>query len=208
MESYKKLPTRNWAPDYEQPSEAENKFVEVEDTRKLVEDTTKYPFKAVAFVESEYFSDDIELAGTGFLCENNLFMTVAHNVRDDDRKAAKIVKITFGLDGEEDYSKKKQILLEGCDFTVPKKYKKKTDDCDIAWVDLQEYYRQKVEEGYPLEWDLSDLPNEFFFSCSIPYEDGKLNRDFSLCGKNINSLIDIKVKINRIIQSIRFSPES
>ena len=100
-------------------------FRDVGDAREMVEDTTKYPYNAVAFIEADYHTDDNEMAATGFYCENSLFITAAHNVRDRNLKAANNIKITFGLNGFEDFSAKKQILLNGCDFTVPEEYKKK-----------------------------------------------------------------------------------
>ena len=135
----------------------------------------------MAYIESEYFSDKGGYAGTGFLCENYLFITCAHNVRNDFLQPAKTVTITFGLNGEKDYSKKKQIFLEGDDFTVPENYKSKTDYCDIAWVNLKQYHKQSNS----IRWALADLPNESFMTCSIPKKDGKLDKDLSLCGKNV-----------------------
>ena len=168
--------------------DAENKYKGVKDTRKLVTDTTKYPFKAVAYVETNFFSDNSELGGTGFLCQDNIFLTVAHNVRDPDfvEDAARTVKIFFGLNGEDDQSNKKIITLKGSDFTVPRKYKKKTDECDIAWVDLNQYYQETIESGHQISWDLSDLPNEYFYTCSIPEEHGTLDEKISICGEYIN----------------------
>ena len=183
----KKFPTRHIVPEEETLMDAENTYKNVEETRRLVEDTTKYPYKAIAYLETQYFSDANELGGTGFLCENNLFITVAHNVWDaDEGRPAKNVTITFGLDGEEDYSKRKQIVLEGCDFTVPKKYKKKTDECDIAWVDLQQCYRRKVESEEPISWELTDLPDQSFYTCSIPESHGELDKGISICGKYLH----------------------
>ena len=154
----------------------------VRDDRGLVEDSEKYPHEAVAYIETDYFTHDNEFFGTGFLCENSLFITAAHNVRDKDRKPANNVQITFGLNGREDYFKKKQILLNGCDFIVPEKYEKPTDKFDIAWVDLKQYHCQKVAEGHQLEWDLTHLPNQCFYTCSIPAEEGILDEALSLSG--------------------------
>ena len=181
----RKYPTRKFLQENEMPMEAENKYKGVADNRKLVKDTAKYPFKAVAYIETEFFSDNDELGGTGFLCQNNLFMTVAHNVRDPDfvEDAARKVRITFALNGESDQINKKKIVLDGSDFTVPKKYKKKTDECDIAWVDLKQLYLQKARSGEVIDWDLSDLPKDCFYTCSIPEEHGKLNKHLQLCGK-------------------------
>ena len=169
--------------DEEVEVEAHNRYTNVEDTRRLVKDTTKYPHNAVAFVESQYYSSADEFAATGFLCDDFIFMTAAHNVRNGDGEAAKAVKITFGLNGEKDYPSKKQIILDGSEFTVPKNYKKKTDHCDIAWINLQNYYDKKVGKGDFPSWNLSDLPESHFYTCSIPEEDGKLKKNFRLSGK-------------------------
>ena len=60
--------------------------------------------------------------------------------------------------------------------------RKKTDEFDIAWVDLQHYHNQKLAEGHQLEWDLTDLPKQCFYTCSVPDEEGTLNQDLALCG--------------------------
>ena len=201
MASYKIRPTRNWDPEDEQPTEAETEQIGVPDTRKLVEDTTKYPFNAVALIESEYFSDFSEFTGTGFLCENYLLITCAHNVRNDYLQPADEVIITFGLNGKKDHSNKKQIVLEGCDFTVPENYKRHTDHCDIAWVNLKLYHQQ----NHPIRWTLTDLPNESFLTCSIPDKDGKFDKfiigNLSLCGKKVNVYIHI---INIIFTQLEY----
>ena len=44
----------------------------------LVEDTGKYLYKSLAFIETDYFTDDNKLSVSGFLCENILFITDAH----------------------------------------------------------------------------------------------------------------------------------
>ena len=169
--------------------QAENRFVNVEDTRKLVEDTTCYPFNSVSFITSvmgyDEDGDEKEFSGTGFLCENNLFLTVAHNVRygKDGRKKADKVTINFGLNGAKGFYEERQITLNGCDFTVPTDYKKQTDEYDIAWINIEKYYNECIDKQISLSWDLSDVPKECFFTCSIPQEDGKLGRDFSICGK-------------------------
>ena len=181
MASDKKRPTNNWVPAEEQPPEAEIEQRGVPDTRRLVKDTTKHPFNAVAFIEIKYFSDDRGYCGTGFLCENYLFITCAHNVRDNSLQPAKEVTITFGVNGEKDYSKKTKIILEGCDFMVPEKYNSKVDYCDIAWVNLKKYYQQ----NNTIQWDLADLPNMYFRTCSIPDEEGMLDVALSLSGKNV-----------------------
>ena len=63
-------------------SDEKNLYADVGDAREMVEDTTKYPYKAVAFIEAEFIEADHhtvdnELAGTGFYCENSLFITAS-----------------------------------------------------------------------------------------------------------------------------------
>ena len=92
MAKFNQSANLSWVPEMDESTQAENRFANVEDTRKLVEDTTCYPFKSVAFITSvmgyDEDGDEKEFSGTGFLCENNLFLTVAHNVRygKDGRK--------------------------------------------------------------------------------------------------------------------------
>ena len=189
MAKYNKSAKWNWVPEMDETIQSENKFINVEDTRKLVEDTTCYPFKSVAFITSvmgyDEDGDEIECAGTGFLCENNLFMTVAHNVRygKNGRKRADKVTINFGFNGAKDNLEERQIVLNGSDFTVPTDYQKQTDEYDIAWINIEKYYNECIDKQISLSWDLTDVPRECFFTCSIPQEDGKLDRDFSICGK-------------------------
>ena len=189
MAKYNKSAKWNWVPEMDETIQAENKFINVEDTRKLVEDTTGYPFKSIGFITSvmgyDEDGDEIESTGTGFLCENNLFLTVAHNVRygKDGRKKADKVTINFGFNGAKDNLEERQIVLNGSDFTVPTDYKTKTDEYDIAWINIEKYYNQCIDKEISLSWDLTDLPMECFFTCTIPEEDGKLSKDFSICGK-------------------------
>merc|ERR1712136_381536 len=111
-------------------------------------------------------------------------MTVAHNVRygKNGRKRADKVSINFGFNGAKDNLEERQIVLDGSDFTVPTDYQKQTDECDIAWINIEKYYNECIDKQVSLSWDLSDVPKEYFFTCSIPQEDGKLGRDFSICG--------------------------
>ena len=194
MANVRKLPTS--VLEEEERVQAECAFSNVEDTRQLVEDTTKYPFEAVAYMTMVMCDEDGNerdgYSGTGFLCENYRFLTAAHCVRYKSKdesgknclKPAGKVTIRFGNNEAKGYTPDKQIDCKGCNFIVPKEYKIAADGCDIAWIDLQQYYNDKVsDEGTSLTWDLTDLPKNCFYTCSIPEEEGKLCKDISICGK-------------------------
>ena len=190
MDAFKNVPKLSSKAEEGETVRAEMSFINVKTTRRLVQDTTTYPFKAVAFMSfvmgEDEDGDENEYAGTGFLCENNVFLTCAHNVRygKKGRKAAEKVCLNFGQNGEADNNEDQKIPLKGSDFTVPDSYKMEVDDWDIAWIDLNQYYEQKVKEGCSLKWNLTDLPKECFYTCAIPEADGKLDEEFSLCGKS------------------------
>ena len=148
------------------------------DTRQRVEDTSKYPFNAIAFLEMGFFSDHKTYSGSAFLADSNILVTVAHNVRDKNKSPARYVNVTFGLNGLDIAHKKKKIRLRGSDFRVPDSYQTAMDANDIAWVNLKELYNKTKT----LEWSLKDLPQDSFSTCSIPESHGSLDEHFTICG--------------------------
>ena len=190
MDVIKRAPKFKSKVEEDETLRAEMSFLNVKTTRTLVQDTTTYPFNAIAFMSFVMGKDDDgdeqNCVGTGFLCENNVFLTCAHNVRYGKKcqTAAEKVFLNFGLNGEADYYEDRKIPLKGSDFTVPDRYKRETDDWDFAWIDLNQYYEQKVKKGCSLKWNLTDLPKECFYTRAIPKADGTLDEEFSLCGKS------------------------
>jgi hypothetical protein len=89
----------------------------------------------------------------------------------------------FAVNGPEDVILTSKIELEGVDFSIPTDYKKATDHCDIAWIDLQNYCDKKMNEGVDLDWSIDDLPTQTFYTCNIPKEPGLLKGDFHICGR-------------------------
>ena len=170
--------------------EAKNRDVDVpemvhynNDSRYRVIDTKMYPHNAIGRMIVRFYSQADKYGGTGFLTDDYIFVTVAHNVRDSDGiKKAEEIAIYFGLDGDVNQDEVKPIQLHGKDFTVPEFYLKPTDYCDIAWIDLKQYVAQKSAKKVKLDWNLSDLPKTCFYKCKIPHEHGAINGDFSLCG--------------------------
>ena len=185
MDVIKSAPKFKSKAEEDETLQAENSYFNVQTTRRLVQNTTTYPFNAVAFMSivmgKDEFGHENKYVGTGFLCENNVFLTCAHNVRYGKkcRKMAEKVSLNFGLNGEADYYNDRKIPLKGSDFTVPASYTLKTDEWDFAWIDLNQYYEEKCS----LKWNLTDLPKECFYTRAIPKADGKLDEEFSLCGK-------------------------
>ena len=155
------------------------------ETRYRIMDTTIYPHNAIARMIMKMFSKPDLYAGTGFLTDDYIFITAAHNVREDREKSVAEIKIYFALDGDTNWAKGKPIELHGRDFTVPEAYLKSTDFCDIAWIDLKKYIADKTAKKAKLSWSLSDLPKSFFYKCKIPDEYGVIKGDFSICGNTI-----------------------
>ena len=153
------------------------------DLRYRVINTKIYPHNAIGRMIVRFFSQADKYGGTGFLTDDYVFVTAAHNVRDSDGvKKAEEIAIYFGLDGDVNQDEVKPIQLHGRDFTVPEFYLKATDYCDIAWIDLRKYIAQKSAKKVRLDWNISDLPKTFFYKCKIPQEYGAINGDFRLCG--------------------------
>ena len=131
------------------------------DTRQKVEDTSKYPFNAIALLEMEFFSDSRKYSGSAFLADSNILVTVAHNVRDENNCPARSINVLFGLNGIDAIDRHKNIKLKGRDFRVPDLYKKPMDDNDIAWVNLKDLYNGSKY----LNWSLNDLPRDSLLGC-------------------------------------------
>jgi V8-like Glu-specific endopeptidase len=159
------------------------------DNRYLVKDSHAYPHNAIAFMQMEFDLEDGDLgefAGTGFMCQAHMFVTAAHNIlrmSTATKNFARAVSLQFAVNGPEDVALTKMIELEGVDFSIPTDYKKPTDHCDIAWIDLQNYYDKKMKEGVDLDWSMDDLPTTNFHTCNIPKEPGLLKGDFHICGR-------------------------
>ena len=183
MADFKRFKTKDVSLDEVEPENAEMVYKDKQDLRRLVKDTNSFPYNVIAFIETEFLSDEDSFAGTGFLADQYLFITCAHNVRDEDRKAARTVKLLFGLNGPDDYDTKKKLCFHGQDFHVPKKYKSGTDKNDFAFLNLRDYYEEKTKNGITLDWKLSDLPTDTFQTCRIPDEHGPLKSIFTICGK-------------------------
>ena len=133
-----------------------------------------------------YYSDPDEYGGTGFLTDDFIFVTAAHNVRDPNNANMVAAKVTlrFGLDGDANHTAVKAIQLKGEDFTVPSSYRRPTDWCDVAWLDMKKYVDDQLAQGVALNWGISDLPTRCFYKCTIPDEHGAIG-EFSLCGNHI-----------------------
>jgi V8-like Glu-specific endopeptidase len=161
----------------------------IKDRRYLVKDANSFPYLAIAFMQIELLRDDgilTEYAGTGFLCKNKVFVTAAHNIVKMSRATktfAEGVRLQFGVNGPEDVNSTNVLLLEGSDFSFPKGHKKGSDEYDIAWIDLQQYYDRKTDAGMALDWTLDQLPKQHFHTCSLPEQHGLLPGYFHICGK-------------------------
>ena len=155
------------------------------ETRYRINDTSSHPHKAIARMIMKFFSKPDLFAGTGFLTDDYIFITAAHNVREDRLKNVAEITIYFGLDGDTNWDNVKPIRLHGKDFTVPDSYWKPTDFCDIAWIDLRKYAATKSAENITLKWSINDLPTAFFHKCKIPDEHGVIKGNFNICGKYI-----------------------
>ncbi len=159
------------------------------DNRYLVKDAHVNPHNAIAFMQMEFDLDDGDLgefAGTGFMCENLVFLTAAHNVVQMSRankNFARAVSLQFAVNGPEDVNLTTKIKLEGDAFSIPKEHKKAADHCDVAWIDLRKYYDRKMGEGVDLDWSIADLPTKHFHTCDIPKEPGLLKGNFHICGR-------------------------
>ena len=149
-------------------------------TRHRVEDTSKYPFNAIAFLEFGFNSDDQMYSGSAFLADSNILVTVAHNVRDDNNEPAKYVNVVFGLNGLTTMNQKKKIKLKGKDFRVPDSYERAMDPNDIAWVNLKDLSNTAENPN----WSLHDLPQDSFSTCTIPDSHGPLEGQFTICGNS------------------------
>ena len=163
------------------------------ETRYMIKDTKIYPHNAIGRMIIRFFSKDELYGATGFLTDDNVFITAAHNVRDPHyfNKAAEEVKIFFGLDGDANMAKVKPIQLTGKDFIVPESYlaynvPKPTDFCDIAWIDLKQHVIDKSAQNIKLSWTIGDLPSSCFYKCKIPDAHGSISGDFNICGNFIS----------------------
>ena len=153
------------------------------DTRHLITDTSKFPHSAIARIRMKF--DDLKTwVGTGFLTDGYIFITAAHNIRDDNNKNARSLEIRFGLNGDSNWSKEKVFKLEGKDFNIPQSYKKMNGihPCDIAWINMKQYFDQKTAQGSELGWSISDLPEKTFTKYKTPVSHGVIEGNFSLCG--------------------------
>ena len=129
-------------------------------------------------------------AATGFLTDNFLFLTAAHNVfdRNNENEPALKVCISFGKNGPSEDSKLVTIEVRGQDFMYPfdedgePKYKHAMDEHDIAWINLAEYHRNQIQENVIMNWGLEDLPKKVFKICAVPESDGKLPGEYHICG--------------------------
>lgn len=152
------------------------------DERRKVSDTSQYPYVAVAHMSMWYLGNSNRYSGTGFLADKHIFITCAHNVRDDQNGPARSVHIRFGVDGDTNQAEIKTIKVEGKDFTVPENYKRGMDPSDIAWIDLKLYHGTKLDQDIAMDWLLSDLPSSSFLTRKIPEAHGVIKGNFSICG--------------------------
>ena len=169
------------------------------DSRNKVIDTQMYPHNAIGRMIVRFHGQVDEYGGTGFLTDDYIFVTAAHNLRvgdSDGIKDAEEIAIYFGLDADDNRDKVKPIQLHGRDFTVPEFYLKPTDYCDIAWIDLKQYAAHKLAEKLKLNWSIDDLPTTFFYKCKIPQKYGAINGDFSICG-NFIFIVCIQIRTLR-----------
>ena len=98
MAGFKQHKTTDVTMDEGNEENVEMVYKNKEDLRCRVVDTSQYPNNVIAYMVMEYLSDDTSFAGTGFLADQYMFITCAHNVRDKERRAAaRTVEITFGL---------------------------------------------------------------------------------------------------------------
>ena len=81
------------------------------ETRYRIKDTSSYPHKAIARMIMKFFSKPDLFAGTGFLTDDYIFITAAHNVREDRLKNAAEITIYFGLDGDTNWDNVKPIQV-------------------------------------------------------------------------------------------------
>ena len=152
------------------------------DERRKVSDTSQYPYLAVAHMSMWYLGNPSRYSGTGFLADQHIFITCAHNVRDDKNDPARSIHIRFGVDGDTDQAEIKTLKVDGKDFTVPENYKKDMDPSDIAWIDLKLYHKTKLDQDIAMNWKLSDLPSLSFMTRKIPETHGVIKGNFSICG--------------------------
>ena len=162
-----------------------------------MKDTKKFPNNAIAFIEIEYLNDLTPYMGTGFLADQFIFITSAHNVmkagkpKKKNKKSgtkstktlAERIEIVFGLNGFTELEASKKIVVHGSDFNVPDGYNREVDEFDIAWINLKEYFEKETAKGVPLDWTLRDLPSQSFQTCSVPVKHGLLSDSFTICGK-------------------------
>lgn len=153
------------------------------DLRKIVKDPSQYPNIAIAFMDMEFLNDLTSYMGTGFLADQYIFITAAHNVYKK-KKPARSVEVTFGLNGQEDMDKHKTFSFTGRDFSIPTNYKQETDEYDIAWINLKDYYEKERSNGNDLDWSLKDLPYQYFRTCNVPIKHGVLSESFTICGNS------------------------
>ena len=174
------------------------------DERRKVSNTSQYPYLAIAHISMWYFGNPSRYSGTGFLADQHIFITCAHNVMDDMKSPnpARSVHIRFGVDGDRDQPDIKTLKLEGKDFNVPEMYRKGMDPSDIAWIDLKLYHKKKLDQDIALDWAMTDLPQTSFFTRKITEAHGIIKGNFLICG-NKQSLILAIIK-NRTLRNSTF----
>ena len=166
------------------------------DERRKVSNTSKYPYLAIAHISMWYFGNPSRYSGTGFLADQHIFITCAHNIRDDNNDPARSIHIRFGVDGETNQAEIKTLKIDGKDFFVPGNYKKGMDPSDIAWIDLKLYHKTKVNQDIAMNWEMSDLPLFSFVTRKIPETHGVIKGNFSICGNKVNKSIFRRIIMN------------
>ena len=152
------------------------------DERKKVADTSQYPHMAIARMSMWFLGHQGNYFGTGFLADQHVFITCAHNVRGDNNDPATSIHIRFGINGDADKTEMKTLKLEGKDFTVPESFKEGMDSSDIAWIDLKQYHQTMSDQGIGMNWAVNDLPSSWFWTKKIPDAHGTIKGNFSICG--------------------------
>ena len=82
------------------------------DERRKVTDTSQYPHMAIARTSMWFLGDPNQYSGTGFLADGHIFITCAHNVRDDNNDPARSRHIRFGVDGETNQAEIKTLKID------------------------------------------------------------------------------------------------
>ena len=125
--------------------------------------------------------------GTGFVTDGGIFITAAHCVRDEANgcRPAEEVTLFFGLDGDANHGATEPIVLTGNDFTVGTGFRRGTDWCDIAWINLRQYVNGKATQGIVFSWSLDELLKGVFYKCKIPDTSGEIPGAFNISGKYV-----------------------